>query len=186
MDEPITPPPIGGGRAREQDYWTPKNYDGRSGGTLTLRRAIENSNGGIETQPEASLNRICDLAVEAQIYTECMRYYPFVLGAQPVRPIDLAAFYGTIANEGLRPSPYVVETIEHDGEVFYRHASKSPVMIRSVDGAVFISSKRCYKACFLGVRRDRSRALPPISRARPARPTTRMKSRAAERRLPSA
>ena len=27
-DEPITLPPIGGGRAREQDYWTPKNYDG--------------------------------------------------------------------------------------------------------------------------------------------------------------
>ena len=32
MDEPITLPPIGGGRAREQDYWTPKNYDGGSGG----------------------------------------------------------------------------------------------------------------------------------------------------------
>ena len=29
-----------------------------------------------------------------------MRYYPFVLGAQPVRPIDLAAFYAAIANEG--------------------------------------------------------------------------------------
>src|SRR4051812_36328263 len=29
-DEPITLPPIGGGRNREQDYWTPKNYDGGS------------------------------------------------------------------------------------------------------------------------------------------------------------
>ena len=36
-----------------------------------------------------------------------MRYYPFVLGAQPVRLIDLAAFYAAIANEGLRPAPYV-------------------------------------------------------------------------------
>ncbi len=43
-DEPITLPPIGGGtRAREQDYWTPRNYDGGGGGTLTLRRALENS-----------------------------------------------------------------------------------------------------------------------------------------------
>ena len=115
-DEPITLPPIGGGRAREQDYWTPKNYDGGSGGILTLRRALENSrnlatvhllDGGIENKPEASLNRLCDLAVEAQIYRECVRYYPFVLGAQPVRPIDLAAFYAAIANEGLRPAPYV-------------------------------------------------------------------------------
>ena len=42
-DEPITLPPIGRGRGREQDYWTPKNYDGGSGDTLTLRRALENS-----------------------------------------------------------------------------------------------------------------------------------------------
>jgi membrane carboxypeptidase/penicillin-binding protein len=42
-DEPITLPPLGGGRHREQDYWTPKNYDGGYGGILTLRRALENS-----------------------------------------------------------------------------------------------------------------------------------------------
>ena len=59
--------------------------------------------------PEASLDRLCELALEAQIYRECVRYYPFVLGAQPVRPIDLAAFYAAIANEGVRPSPHVVE-----------------------------------------------------------------------------
>ena len=59
--------------------------------------------GGIESSPEASLDRLCKLALEAQIYRECVRYYPFVLGAQPVRPIDLAAFYAAIANEGLRP-----------------------------------------------------------------------------------
>src|SRR5262249_62361432 len=38
-DEPINLPPLGGGRAREQDYWTPKNYDGGYGGITTLRRA---------------------------------------------------------------------------------------------------------------------------------------------------
>ncbi len=47
--------------------------------------------------------------MEAQIYRECVRYYPFVLGAQPVRPIDLAAFYAAIANEGVRPAPHVIE-----------------------------------------------------------------------------
>jgi penicillin-binding protein 1A len=111
-DEEITLPPLSG--AREKDYWRPKNYDGSSGGTLTLRRALENSrnlatvhllDGGIESKPEASLNRLCDLALEAQIYRECVRYYPFLLGAQPVRPIDLAAFYAAIANEGVRPVP---------------------------------------------------------------------------------
>jgi penicillin-binding protein 1A len=149
-DDPITLPPIGGGRGRNRDYWTPKNYDGGSKGTLTLRRALENSrnlatvhllDGGTEAKPEASLNRLCDLAVEAQIYRECLRYYPFVLGAQPVRPVDLAAFYASIANEGLRPAPHVVESIELDGAVVYRHDPRSSVTIKSVDRVAFYQLK---------------------------------------------
>ena len=149
MDEPITLPPIGSRRASDQDYWTPKNYDGSSGGLLTMRRALENSrnlatvhllDGGIEKKPEASLNRLCDLAVEAQIYRECVRYYPFVLGAQPARPIDLATFYAAIANEGLRPAPYVVDSIERDGQVVYRH-QQTAAPIHSVDRAAFYQLK---------------------------------------------
>jgi penicillin-binding protein 1A len=130
-DAEITLPPIGGGaNAREQDYWTPKNYDRSEWGVVTLRRALENSRnlatvnlleGGIEDDPHRSLDRICALALEAQVYRECVPYYPFVLGAQPVRPIDLAPFYAAVANEGVRPAPYGIESIEHNGLVVYRH-----------------------------------------------------------------
>jgi penicillin-binding protein 1A len=149
MDESITLPPVGGGRARG-DHWSPKNYDDEGGGTLTLRRALENSrnlatvrllDGGIENKPEASLDRICALALEARIYPECMRYYPFVLGAQPVRPIDLAAFYAAIANEGLRPEPHVIDTIERNGLVVYRHDPQSSVAVGSVDRVAFFQLK---------------------------------------------
>jgi penicillin-binding protein 1A len=149
-DEPITLPPIGTGRVREQDYWTPKNYDGGAGGVVTLRQALENSRnlatvhlleGGIEDSPEASLDRLCRLAMEAQIYHECVRYYPFVLGAQPVRQIDLAAFYAAIANEGMRPLPYVIDSIERNGLVVYRHDPKSSANIGSVDRAAFFQLK---------------------------------------------
>ncbi len=148
LDTPITLPPIGHDR-RDQDYWTPKNYDGGSGGTLTLQRALENSrnlatvrllDGGIEKKPETSLDRLCAIAVEALIYPECVRYYPFVLGAQPVRPIDLAAFYAAIANEGERPIPHVVESIDRDGETIYRHQRQS-LTISSVDAAAFYQLK---------------------------------------------
>jgi membrane carboxypeptidase/penicillin-binding protein len=146
-DDEITLPPIGGGSAK--DHWTPKNYDGSGGDTLTLRRALENSrnlatvhllDGGIAEKPEASLNRLCELALEAQIYRECQLYYPFVLGAQPVRPIDLAAFYAAIATEGVRPVPYAVESIEHEGETIYRHEHVS-IPITSVDRAAFYQLK---------------------------------------------
>jgi membrane carboxypeptidase/penicillin-binding protein len=96
--------------------------------------------GGIENKPEASLDRLCGLALEAQIYRDCVRYYPFVLGAQPVRPIDLAAFYAAIANEGTRPVPYVVESIEHEGQSIYRH-EQATVPINSVDRAAFYQLK---------------------------------------------
>jgi penicillin-binding protein 1A len=143
-------PPINASRAREQDYWSPKNYDGGEGGTLTLRRALENSRnlatahllqGGIEDKPEASLDRLCQLALEAQLYRECIHYYPFVLGAQPVRPVDLAAFYAAIANEGLRPAPYVIDSVERGGTVVYRHDPASATKITSVDGAAFYQLK---------------------------------------------
>jgi penicillin-binding protein 1A len=130
-DEPITLPPIGNAaNAREEDYWSPKNYDGSGSGVLTLRRALENSRnlvtahlleGAISDFPEESLDRVCAVAQEAQLYKDCDRYYPFVLGAQPVRMIDLAAFFAAIANEGARPTPYAIESIEKDGKTIYHH-----------------------------------------------------------------
>jgi membrane carboxypeptidase/penicillin-binding protein len=151
-DEPLTLPPIGGvnARTRPEDYWTPKNYDGGGGGILTLRRAIELSRnlatahlllGGIDMTPALSLDRICALAMEAQIYRDCMRYYPFVLGAQPVRPIDLAAFFAAIANEGVRPSPHVISSIELGGKVIYRQPAESSTRIASADGVAFYQLK---------------------------------------------
>ena len=122
-DEPITLPPIGRaanrrGTVREQDYWTPRNADHRSGGVFTLRRGLESSrnvvtahllDGGIDADPEKSLDQVCATAVAAKIYPSCIRYYPFVLGAQPVRMIDLAAFYAAVANEGALPRPHAIE-----------------------------------------------------------------------------
>jgi membrane carboxypeptidase/penicillin-binding protein len=148
-DEPITLPPINGG-TRERDYWSPKNYDGGAWGVLTLRRALENSrnlatvgllDGGIASTAEQSLDRVCALAQEAQLYAECQHYYPIVLGAQPVRLIDLAAFYAAIANEGARPSPHAVASVEQDGRVVYRDDAKAPVWLGSADRVAFYQLK---------------------------------------------
>jgi penicillin-binding protein 1A len=149
-DTSITLPPINGGRS-QNDYWTPKNYDGGGGGVMTMRSALENSRnlatvhllqGGIEAKPDQSLERLCELALEAQIYKDCIHFYPFVLGAEPVRPIDLAAFYAAIANEGLRPTPHVIDSIEHDGHVVYRYDTNAGMIrIKSVDQVAFYQLK---------------------------------------------
>jgi len=146
MDAPVTLPPIGG----IGDSWSPKNYEGGGSGATTLRRGLEFSKnlvtarllqGGIAEKAPASLQRVCDIALEAQLYAECERYYPFVLGAQPVRMIDLASFYAAIANEGGRPSAYALETVERDGKPVYAHADKAPVRIGSADRVAFYQLK---------------------------------------------
>ena len=130
-DAPVTYPPIGGANryTRDTDYWSPHNYDQGYSGTMTLRRGLEMSknlvtarllDGGIKNEPSESLDEVCRLAIEAHVYPKCERYYPFVLGAQPVRPIDLAGFYAAIANEGKRPTPHVIESIKQDGREVYK------------------------------------------------------------------
>jgi membrane carboxypeptidase/penicillin-binding protein len=149
LDAPVTLPPISGGpgAARSNKYWSPKNYEGGARGLMTLRKALENSRnmvtarllkGGIADNPKDSLYQICDLAEEAHLYPECLRLYPFILGAQPVRVIDLAAFYSAVASEGAYHAPYAIEAIEQkDGTSIYRHPPPSPTWLADGDRVAF-------------------------------------------------
>jgi penicillin-binding protein 1A len=135
---------------REQDFWTPRNADGSAGGALTLRRGLENSvnmvtahllDGGISVDPEKSLDEVCATAVAAKIYTDCVRYYPFVLGAQSVRMIDLAGFYAAVANEGALPQPHAIESIETDGHTVFQYPNTPLPFIAAADRAAFYQLK---------------------------------------------
>ena len=162
-NEPITLPPIGGGLdgrgaisreyggyARPQDFWSPRNADYNEGGLFTMRRGLENSinvvtahllEGGISTSPEKSLDEICATAMAAKIYSQCVRYYPFVLGAEPVRMIDLAAFYAAVANEGALPQPHGIDSIEENGRTVYEYPKTPLPWIGAADRASFYQLK---------------------------------------------
>src|SRR6202008_4546596 len=125
------------------------NYEGGYSGVITLRQALENSRnlatvhlleGGVAANPADSPARLSALATEEHIYRDCVHFYPFVLGAQPVRPIDLAAFYAAIANEGVRPAPHAVEAIEQDG-VTYSPKAPPPARPSAADRAAFYQLK---------------------------------------------
>ena len=134
-DQNLTLPPIDrSARTRDKDYWTPKNADGGGGGITTLRRGLENSknlvtanllDGGIDSDPGQSLARVCELTIDAQVYRDCVAYYPFILGAQPARLIDVAAFYVAVATEGRRPTPYSIESVEQNGRTTYTHTPEA-------------------------------------------------------------
>ncbi len=143
QDSGVTLPPIPGVTTH---HWSPRNYDRGAAGTITLRRALENSknlvtarllDGAIDREPPRSLEMVCALAVEARIYTECMKNYPFVLGAQALRMIDLAGFYAAVANEGQRVFPYAIDAIEQDGKPVYRRRVQTPHIMANGDRAAF-------------------------------------------------
>src|SRR6516164_1257638 len=153
-DEPMTLPPIGGahhGTTRQEYFWTPRNADRRSLGSLTLRRGLEYSrnlvtahllDGGIETDPAKSLDDVCATATAMKIYAHCLRYYPFVLGAQPVQMINLAAFYAAIAQEGVRPQPHGIDSIEANGRTIYRYPEEqTSASVDAADRASFYQLK---------------------------------------------
>jgi len=139
-----------GGYARPEDFWSPRHADYNEGGAYTMRRGLENSvnvvtahllDGGISESPEKSLDEVCATAVAAKIYSQCVRYYPFVLGAQPVRMIDLAAFYAAVANEGALPQPHGIDSIEENGRTIYQYPKTPLPRIEAADRASFYQLK---------------------------------------------
>jgi penicillin-binding protein 1A len=179
-DEPLTLPPVGaggryviardqGGFARPEDFWTPRNADNSSGGLYTMRRGLENSvnmvtahllQGGIDRDPVQSLDDVCATAVAAKIYTDCIRYYPFVLGAQPVHMINLAAFYAAVANEGARPQPHGIDSIEVGGRTVYEYPKTPLPFIGAADRTSFYQLKTMLQGV---VARGTARAIGALS-----------------------
>ncbi len=176
-NEPVTLAPIGdnngglvGYGSSERDYWSPRNDDFSSGGLYTLRRGLEYSvnlvtahliDGGIDSDPQKSLDDVCATAVAAKIYSDCVHYYPFVLGAQPVRMINLAAFYAAVANEGVRAQPHAIDSIELGGKSIYEYpkALAAP-MIGAADRASFYQLKSLLQGV---VARGTARAIAALS-----------------------
>jgi penicillin-binding protein 1A len=139
MDASVTLPPIPGSSTH---YWSPKNYDRSGWGAITLRRGLENSknlvtarllDGGIDRDPLKSLEQICEIALQAKIYRECMNNYPFILGAQAVRLIDLAPLYAAIESEGARFQPSAIDSIESNGQLVYVRPPSPPTMLADGD-----------------------------------------------------
>jgi penicillin-binding protein 1A len=180
-DDPITLAPIGwhhkhgtiargpDNAPRQEDFWSPRNADGSTGGMFTMRRGLENSINlvtahlladGINKEPEESLARVCATALAAKIYKDCIRYYPFVLGAQPVRMIDLAAFYAAVANEGALPKAHAIDSIEVDGKTVFQYPNAPLPFIAAADRTSFYQLKTMLQGV---VARGTARAIGDLS-----------------------
>lgn len=86
--------------------WTPKNYDGRFHGTVTLRQALANSY-NIPAVLLLAKNGIANMVALGQklgisTWNDPSRYgLSLTLGGAEVKMTDLAVVYGTLANNGV-------------------------------------------------------------------------------------
>lgn len=99
---------------------------GCRGGTVDLQRATASSNNCAFARLQAAIgaDKVVDVARRLGIDTVGPEdeVASLSLGGTQVRPLEMAAAYAAIANDGRYNAPYFVEKVEdRDGNVLYRH-----------------------------------------------------------------
>lgn len=111
--------------------WTPKNYKGRYFGRVTLEFALEESlnSATLRLADAVGLDQV--LAMAAKLGFPNLPPYPsVVLGGIEVEPIQLAAMYAILANEGMEVQPYAVTAVVNaKGQVIEGHELKAEQML---------------------------------------------------------
>jgi penicillin-binding protein 1B len=121
--------------------WSPRNYEKKEFGWVTLRRALEHSY-NIATAKlaiDAGLENVVKAAQDAGISSELLAVPSVALGAFEVSPMEMASAYTIFPNGGIRADPLsIINVVTKDGEVLEK---KSMRMKREFDAApVFLTT----------------------------------------------
>lgn len=104
--------------------YSPRNYYRRYYGILTLRRALELSVNvtSVKLMDLVGVGKVIDFAQRSGIASDLPPYPSLALGSADLLPIEVAAAYGAIANQGVHVRPYLVEQVRsRTGATLYRH-----------------------------------------------------------------
>ncbi|MBK9206302.1 MAG: transglycosylase domain-containing protein [Candidatus Obscuribacter sp.] len=96
------------------EKWTPKNYDGKYLGNITVRDALTQSRNmcTIRVTEQVGINSIISTMSAAGIKTHMAPTLALALGSSAVTPLELSGAYGTIARGGLATTPWTIRRIE--------------------------------------------------------------------------
>jgi penicillin-binding protein 1A len=95
----INDAPISFRGARPGQMWSPKNYDGKYHGTVTLRTALAKSLNAatVRLASRVGVNNIIDTARKMGIRSTLQPYLPLALGASDVTLLDMVQAYSAFA-----------------------------------------------------------------------------------------
>lgn len=122
-DEPQSYP---AGRGK---WWTPRNYDGKYRGWVTLRDALAWSENtvAVKVAYKIGIRRIIALAEKMGVHSDpfCFNrplrpYLPTAIGASEVPPVEMCTAYATSANKGLFVAPRAILHVkDHNGATVF-------------------------------------------------------------------
>lgn len=113
--------------------WTPKNYNGRYGGTYSLTQAVAQSINivAVRMADKIGIDEVIKYARLCGIKSDLSRNLSLALGSSVVSPMELTSAYGVFAARGLRAEPIaVVRITDHEGGII-KENSPQPVQVLS-------------------------------------------------------
>jgi penicillin-binding protein 1A len=104
------------GATGELTYW-PRNHGRNYHGIVTLRYALERSINipAVKLLDLVGIDRVVDFARRAGIRSELPPYPSLALGSADISPLEMAAAYAAILNQGTWVEPYMIERVTSAG-----------------------------------------------------------------------
>jgi len=121
VDEPVT-----------IDGWSPRNDSRRNSGSVTLRTAFAYSLNTVAAKlgQEVGFQTVADMARRFGITTPVNTHPSMVLGTSEVRVIDMTSAFASVANKGVKVTPYGITKVIANGQTIYTHeVDRSHVLV---------------------------------------------------------
>src|SRR3977135_1235510 len=133
LDAPFTT--VSGGQA-----YSPKNYDEKFEGTITLRRALAGSRNvpAVKLAEKVGISTVVDMAKRFGITTPLPPYLPLALGAADMKLEEHVSAFTVFPNDGIRIDPHMIRRVtSYDGALLEEahpsiHEVVSPEVARTM------------------------------------------------------
>ena len=115
------------------DGWSPKNYNGRYAGEMTLRQGFAYSVNTIAAQlgNEVGFGTVASMARRFGIGSDISTYPSMVLGTSEVRLLDMTRAFASVSDGGMAVQPYgIAKVTTADGQTLYER--EPPQQVRLV------------------------------------------------------
>lgn len=127
--------------------WNPKNTRGKfTGEEFTLKEGLKKSKNSTSVfilNEIGSIKPVVEVATNMGLPKENIPSYPsIILGSPTLSVLDMTKAYSTYANDGITPTPILIEKIEYQGNVIYE---EKPSLRRSLSENVNYAMVRLLK-----------------------------------------